>query len=284
MPLLRRPDGDPVRDLPTMRRLIPHLMPSRNGAVVFFEQHVDLTETLAYLARGPSELNLFQVVLAGLARTLALRPQMHRFVVGRRIYQRRSIELSFAVKKELSDEGKLTVVKVAFDPDDTLDRAAERIRAVVRTGKGPETTASEREMSVVTRLPRFALRTVMGLQRTLDYFNLLPSAMITNDPMYASMFVANLGSIGLDAAFHHLYEYGTVPVFATVGRVRRAPVATDADEVAVRDVMTVRFSFDERIADGMYAARSLDLFRQFVENPSLLEQPPPPLDGRGGRT
>ena len=30
--------------------------------------------------------------------------------------------------------------------------------------------------------------------------------MIAADPLYASMVVANLGSVGLDAAYHHLFE------------------------------------------------------------------------------
>jgi hypothetical protein len=282
MPLIDRPDGTPVSPLSPMRKLIPHLMPSRNGSAVYFEQHVDVTDTLTYIERRRADdpdLNLFQVVLTALVRTLARRPQMHRFVAGRRLYQRHVIELSFAVKKQMSDQGQLTVVKVAFDPQETLDGCAARIRAAVKEGKGQRATTSEREMSVVTRLPRAVLRVVMGAQRTLDYFNLLPASMVATDPMYASMFVANLGSIGLDAAFHHLYEYGTVPIFATVGRVRRTPAVTADGTVAARDVMVVRFTFDERIADGLYAARSLEIFKQLVEQPACLERPDTPLDG-----
>jgi hypothetical protein len=281
MPLRGRPDGVPIRNLPTMRQMMPHLMPSRNGAVVYFDQHIDVTDTLAYLERRRTEapeLNFFQIVLAGLVRTLALRPQMHRFVVGRRLYQRRRIELSFAVKKRFEDEAKLTMVKASFEATDTLDAVAERVRAAVGTGKGERSTTAEREMALVTRLPGFALRLVMALQRVLDSWNLLPASMIQSDPMYASMVVANLGSIGLDAAYHHLYEYGTVPVFAALGRIHKAAVVMPDGSIAARDRVTVRFSFDERIADGLYAARSLELFRELVEDPPRLEVPPASLD------
>ncbi|MFW6067157.1 MAG: 2-oxo acid dehydrogenase subunit E2 [Myxococcota bacterium] len=257
--------------------MMPHLMPTRSESVVFFEQQIDLSRTLPYLeerrARGEA-ITLFHVVLAGLVRVLATRPQLHRFVVGRRLYQRHTIELSFAVKKQFTEEARLTTVKVAFASTDTLDDVVRRVLEGVGTGKGDRDTTSEREMSVVTRLPRFAVRGLMAAQRALDYFNLLPASMVKNDPLYASMFVANLGSIGLDAAFHHLYEYGTVPLFAAIGRVHRAPVVTEGERLEAREVCRMRYTFDERIADGYYAARSLELLKGWVENPASLEEPP----------
>jgi hypothetical protein len=266
-----RPDGQRVRDLPTLRVLMPHLMPTRNESVVYFDQQLDVTETLPWAEeRG---VKLFTIVLAAIVRAIGQRPRMNRFIVGRRTYQRHDVEVSFAVKKELSDGGKMTTVKIAFEADDTLTKVEERVREAISVGKGDRDTASEKEMSVVTRLPRSLLRFLMWAQRALDYWNLLPRAMIRNDPLYASIFVANLGSVGLDAAYHHLYEYGTVPLFAVLGRIHRAPVLTDDEEVVVRTVAEMRYSFDERIADGFYAARTLELFKDYVENPAQLDDP-----------
>ncbi len=255
-----------------LRVLMPHLMPTRNESVVYFDQRLDVTETLVWAEeRG---VKLFTIVLAGIVRALGQRPRMNRFIVGRRTYQREAVEVSFAVKKEFSDGGKLTTVKVTFAADDTLSKVEARVREAIAEGKGDEATASEKEMSIVTKMPRSLLRLSMWAQRALDYFNLLPAAMIRNDPLYASIFVANLGSVGLDAAYHHLYEYGTVPLFAVLGRTHRAPVVNDDDQLVVRTVAEMRYSFDERIADGFYAARTLELFKDYVENPARLEDPP----------
>ena len=86
-----------------------------------------------------------------------------------------------------------------------------------------------------------------------------PAALLRNDPMYTSVFVANLGSIELDAAYHHLYEWGNCPLFATLGRIEK-----DGD----RTVAIVKFSYDERVEDGLYAARSLEKFRAYAEDPA----------------
>jgi hypothetical protein len=281
MPLLPRSDGSFVKRAPTLRRLMPFLMPTRNEAAVYFEQQIEVGPAMALLARMNADrapehrVTLFQLLLIGMARTLALRPVLNRFIVGRRLYQRKRIELSFAVKKEKSDAGGLTTVKVAVDPREPLEAALGRIGEHVGEGRGPRKLASEKEMDIVTMLPRVVVRFVMAVQRLLDYWNLLPPSMIRTDPLYASAMIANLGSVGLDSAYHHLFEYGTVPIFVTMGRIKKAVVPGEGDQPVVRDVVSLKYSLDERIADGLYCARSLDLLKEMLEVPDKLLEPLP---------
>jgi pyruvate/2-oxoglutarate dehydrogenase complex dihydrolipoamide acyltransferase (E2) component len=278
MPLLRRSDGTFVERAPTLRRLMPFLMPTRNEAVVYFEQQIEVAAALAFLERlnarrtGPAEerVTLFQLVLVGMARTIAKRPTLNRFIVGRRLYDRRAIELSFAVKKELTDQGGLTTVKVALEPDASLDASLAKIVGAVGQGRGKTRLRSEKEMDIVTLLPRFLVRFVMKMQGVLDYFNLLPRSIIAGDPLYASVFLANLGSVGLDSAYHHLFEYGTTPIFVTMGRVKKAVVPGEGDQPVVREVVSLKYTLDERIADGLYCARSLELLKGYLEKPETL--------------
>ena len=107
-------------------------------------------------------------------------------------------------------------------------------------------------------------------RRVLDGWNLLPKALLVDDPLYASAFVANLGSVGLDAAFHHLYEYGTIPIFATMGRIHRAPVVYENGSVGSREIFRMRYTYDERVEDGFYAARALERLAGCLADPSSL--------------
>lgn len=276
----KRPDGDPIRDETPVRQLMPYLMPTRNESVVYFEQVVDLSRALPFLegaagagAGGAAKVNLFHLILAAVVKILVERPQLNRFVVGNRLYQRRHIELSFAIKKERSDRGELTTTKLRFAPDDSLSQIAEKCRATVEGRKSGPPTQADREVAIITRLPRFLIRFVLFLQRLLDRWNLLPAALIEPDPLYASMFLANLGSIGLESAYHHLYEYGTVSLFLVIGRTepRSGPpsaLASDGSAGSNDKQVRLKFSFDERITDGYYCARSLERFRALVEDPA----------------
>jgi hypothetical protein len=278
MPFFFRHEGTRLAKAPTLRRMMPFLMPTRNEAVVYFEQIIEVAPALDFVRRlnerrPDRKATLFQVILFALVRTIALRADLNRFVVGRRLYQRKAIELSFAVKKEFTDAATLTTVKIAFDPRDTLEGAIDKIDARIGEGRGKKKLQSEKEMDIVTMLPRFLLRFVVKMQRVLDYFNLLPASLIDGDPLYASMFLANLGSVGLDSAYHHLFEYGTVPFFATIGQVKKAVVVGENGEPVVRDVVSIKYSFDERITDGLYCAKSLDIFKRWMADPDALDRP-----------
>jgi hypothetical protein len=94
--------------------------------------------------------------------------------------------------------------------------------------------------------------------------------MIVEDPLYASAFVANLGSVGIAGAYHHLYEYGTIPIFVVVGGYRYVPLAEDGGRVVVKRVSTIKYTYDERVEDGFYCARAVSRMKELLENPERL--------------
>jgi pyruvate/2-oxoglutarate dehydrogenase complex dihydrolipoamide acyltransferase (E2) component len=109
---------------------------------------------------------------------------------------------------------------------------------------------------------------LMSLVKTLDAWGLLPRAFIDNDPLFASMFVANLGSLGMDAGQHHLYEYGNIPIFCVIGKKKHSFVVDDAGGVKAREIYPLRFTFDERIEDGLYCLKAIESLKQRIESPS----------------
>ncbi len=274
MPLFARPDGDLVRDLAPIRRMLPFLMRGRNESVVYHEQVIDLAVTLPFIAEWnrthDAKLTLFHLVLAALARTFHQRPGLNRFVSNGLVYQRRGCALSFAAKKSFDDAAPIVSVKLEMPAGEPLEAMLKRFHGAVGDGRAGRERTVDKEMKLATRVPGFVLRLALAVLGFLDRHNLLPAAMIDPDPMYASAFAANLGSLGIDRAWHHLYEYGTCGVFAVVG-VAGKSVEVGADgQPEVRDTLRIRYTFDERVNDGFYCARSLDLVRQAVERPEIL--------------
>lgn len=259
--------------------MMPYILRSRNESCVYFEQKLDLTETLPYLhalnqrlgRTAEHEINLFHLILAAAARVFQERPDLNRFVSGGTLYQRRHIELSFALKKVHSDKGALTTTKLRCTGDDSIVDVAERTQQAISVGRSNKQNQSDKEMAVLTRLPGPLLRLIMWLQRGLDAWNLLPKALTEPDPLYASLFFANLGSIGIDSAYHHLFEYGTISFFAVIGRIGKLPFVDGHGGLQTRPGVSIKYTFDERITDGYYCARSLDLLAGYIEHPSRLD-------------
>ena len=282
---LRR-DGTLLRDLPAFTRIMPYLMPDKAGSIIFYQQDYDVTGCLGYIkdwnhrnARTEGALlTLFEVVMVAAARAVAMRPRINRFVANRRYYQRNRILLSFVAKKELSDDGKEVNVKVPFDPQETLATAARKVRDYIKKGISEDGHENEKVVDTVMRLPSFLLTLINFAYNWLDDHNFLPYSVTESDPMWSTIFLANVGSFGLDAPFHHLFERGTCPIFMAVGKVRdenRVSAAPDGTpRVETRKILRVNYSFDDRIADGIYMGRALELVRKFVEVPDQLDRPP----------
>jgi hypothetical protein len=271
----RRSDGSRTQGLAPLRRIMPLLMPRRNDAYVLFEQQIPtapLAPLLAQLnAERPAEarVTLFHCVLRALGLAFTEFPRLNRFVLGGHTYDRRGIHLSLSAKQRLDREAPVFSTKLTFDANESLAGMVDRLLGALRQGRDGD-SPSDREIRSLLPLPTPLLRAVMWVQRRLDAWGLLPARLLADDPLYASAFVANLGSVGLDAAYHHLFEYGSVPIFVTMGRTHRAPVVLDDGSVASREIFVLRYTYDERIADGFYAARALERLAEVLGEPETL--------------
>ena len=268
----KRNDGTYVKNLPYFTKMLPYVMPSRTEAAIYFEQEFDVTRTLEYVrgqnADGPpgkKNLPVFQVVLCATVRTIALRPKLSRFVAGLRYYQRNRIVFNFVAKKELTDGGAEINVTLPFSPFETLSTLASKVSDYVSRVKSGEATDADDVNALLAKLPRFVNRIVFRALRTLDYHNALPFSFTKGLPFFSSVFFTNVGSVGIDAPFHHNFEFGTCGLFVAFGKIRREQE---------RDLVKVTFTYDDRITDGIYCGRAIDLLRSFVEDPTKLEDPP----------
>jgi hypothetical protein len=277
-----RCDGTLIKGLPPFTILMPFVMPTRSASVIFFDQEIDVTEAQKRIKAINRELikrreivTLFDVVLCATVRGVALRPKVNRFISGKRFYQRNQIVFNFVAKKELSDEGEEVNVKIPFEPGETLYTIAPKVHGYVRQAISDEGMDNDKVVKILARLPHFVKRFVAWSLEWLDGHNMMPSDMVESDPCFCSVFLANVGSFGLETPpFHHLYDRGNCPIFIAVGGVR-AQNRLEADGTIVeRKLLRLRYSFDDRVVDGVYMAKALDYIRRFVESPELLEAPP----------
>jgi len=280
MPLFKRPDGDLVRDESPVRSIMPYIMRGRNESVIYHEAIYDITRARAFLRAYNHEhdceqpATLFHLFLWACAQALAARPGLNRFVSGGRFYQRKGMFLSFAAKKEISDEAPLVTVKLEFFKDEPFAECVKRIVGAIREGRGAGERNVDKELKLAMKLPGPVLSAVMSFLQWLDRINLMPKWMIDSDPMYTSLFVTNLGSVGLDRTYHHLYEYGTAAMFAVLGVPRKQVMPDRAGNSVVKDVLEVRWTLDERVNDGLYCANALGLFKKIFESPEAYVRAP----------
>ena len=270
-----------VRDMDSMHVVMPHLMPNRADNEAFLKIKVDMTAMNAYLEeknRGLSHEDRytpFHMIVSALVKTVALRPKLNRFIRGRRYYERRDISVTFVVKKQFTDEAHESVAFLHFGPDDTADTIHARIMDEIhscRKGDGAK-DSTEDTMAVMKKMPRWMLRFVFWILRRLDFYGRVPGWVVASDPNYAGIFLTNLGSIGLDAAYHHLNNWGTNSLFVTVGHIHEETTLQRDGTPVTKSVLEIGVTLDERIADGYYYAGSMKILKKLLEEPALLERP-----------
>lgn len=266
--LFTRPDGTQCTGLDVERRIMPFIMRTRTESQVFFEQQIDLSRTLPFIeqfnaAHPGKKIGFFHVFLWAAVQALHQRPRMNRFVMGSKLWARNGIYISYSAKKKLDDDSPTFVVKRKFEPGLGFEQLIDFIYADLKEGRGDKERDTEKEMRMFLKLPAPVLRFAVKLLFWLDSWNLLPAGFIMPDPMYASLFIANLGSVRLDSAYHHLYEYGTIGLFAVIGRVQELTRAGGT----YRGV-SVKYTFDERCEDGLYAMGALAVLKELCEDPA----------------
>ena len=123
-------------------------------------------------------------------------------------------------------------------------------------------------------IPGVFLKFAVWLLKLLDYFGLLPKSLVKVSPFHGSMFLTNMGSLGIDPIYHHLYDFGNLPLFCAMGK-KRTEYKLNADGT-VRKVrmMDITIVCDERICDGHYYASAFKTLKKHIENPHMLEAKP----------
>ncbi len=265
-----RNDAKPVKDLSTMRRFMPFISPRRNDSLFLMMQEIQVDAALEYLEKKNRErppeqrLTLFHLFLRSLSEVFVLRPGVNRFVKAGRLWQREGVYLTFSAKRKIEDGSPMLTIKRRFHAEsESLEEMVDGVMGTLRPQRAGKKTQSDKEMSLLLRLPNVVIQLLLKAADFLDYFGLLPKAITDSDPLYSSVFIANLGSIDYPAGFHHLWERGTCSIFGVMGRVEERPDGKRSMQVA--------YTYDARIEDGLYSYHSLEGIRERIEHPELLE-------------
>lgn len=274
-----RYDGRRIRTLNPFYQITPYIMRARVDAHDYFEDKVDIGNLEAWLRKqrslGHKELGYLHVFIAAVVRTMSQKPRLNRFVAGRKIYARNEITFSLALKKQLHEDSPETTVKMRFSPDATVYDVLDTVQEAVNSNKAVTTTNNTDTTARLFMLcPGFIVRFLIFVVRLLDSVGWMPKAIHRASPFHTSVFITDLGSLGIKPIYHHLYDFGTTSIFVAFGaKERHREIAPDGS-VVERKFIGMKVVNDERICDGHYYASAFRMLQTFFKDPSVLETPP----------
>ena len=278
-------DGVRVRKDDPMHMFMPYLMGERADNEAFMYETFDLTAVKEYMeaknAQNPEhKYTVFHIIMAALGKTIYMRPKLNRFILNRKYYDRTNISFALTAKRRFADGADESLVKVIVRDDDTplAQQVHETLCGEVYKIKEEKGGAGEQDgatdiMSVLTKIPGPILKLVTKIIFWLEHRGWLPKDFNEVNPYNATIFISNLGSIKMNAMYHHLINFSEGSIFVVVNRAKMNPFFHDDGTYEMKYSVPISFTLDERIADGFYFARSLMLFKFLLEHPQLLDEP-----------
>lgn len=271
----KRADGRRLRNITPFFMVIPHIMKRRSDAQVYYSQEISLTPIDEYISRKEAEginLSYMSIIYTALVRIIAERPRLNRFVMNGKTYARNGIDISLVVKKGMNEMAAETSTKLHFIGNENIFEIKKQLDKIISENKEVRAENSTDKLAkFLAFVPNWLMKLIVNLLMFLDKHDIMPKAVIKASPFHTSAFITNVGSLGIDSIYHHLYDFGTTGIFLAMGRKKKSIVYTGDDTLKEEKVISIRWVLDERICDGYYYASAVKSFNKYMKKPELLE-------------
>ena len=276
-----RYDGYRVRSLSPMSYVSPFIMKTRNDASNLFQGSVELGRIENYIKKkrrddGLNGFGFLHVIIAAYVRMLSQKPALNRFIAGQRIYQRgEEIAICMMVKKSMELNAQESAIKVIFNPADTAEDVYRKLEVAVEEARQQgDSNLFDVVAKIINLMPSFLIRLFISFLEITDYYGIMPKIIHKASPFHCSMFITNLGSLGIPPVYHHLYNFGTCPLFIAFGAKRTALEIQKDGSVEKHKYVDYTVVSDERITDGHYYANAFKQLDWILRHPDSLDEPP----------
>ena len=267
-----RADGKKVKNVDPMYLIAPYIMNKRVDSMNMTTIDIPHEPIQKYINKKRKEginISHMALIIAAYVKTMSQYPELNRFIVNKRVYQRNEIAVGMVVLQSLeSHEG--TMSKMYFNENDDIFAVNDKInKYVAENREAPENNGTEKIMKFLLSVPGL-LPVGVSFLKFLDRHGLLPKAIIDMSPFHMSFGITNLASIRTNHIYHHCYEFGTTSVFLAMGNTREV-AKRKGGEIVFEKCIPIGVTMDERICSGSYFATAFRALKKYLANPELLE-------------
>ena len=265
-----RSDGKRVKNADPMYTVGAYVMDKRLDSMNMITVDIPLAPLKEYIAKMKEHrISHMPLIICAFLRTMCEFPELNRFVVNKKIYQRNDFSVSMAVLKPGDLHG--TTSKVSFDFEDTIFDVQRKIDEYVAQNRAEgQTNSADYMVEKLLSVPGLCNFGV-GLFKFMDKHGILPKKVIDLSPFHASFLITNLASIRTNHIYHHIYEFGTTSMAISIGNIRYIPKMRN-EQIVFEQVLPLGITMDERICSGAYFAAAFKRASQYLKNPHLLEE------------
>lgn len=270
-------EGRKILTLTPMSYVSPYVMKTRGDATNYYGDRVEISRAESYIRekkkQGLDNFNLMYLIISAYVRTAAGHPEINRFIRGQKIYARNGIVVILTIKLSMEVNAPETVLKVTIPPDATAEEVYRLLRKEVELAR-----TGDSDFDGVAKafhyIPGLVLRTSIAILNGMDYFGLMPKKLIRVSPFHGSFAITSTASLRIQPIYHHLYNFGNIPVFCAFGNSYYLHALDKDGKPCRRKYVDLKFTLDERITDGYGYAAVFHRLKYLLQNPSCLDERP----------
>ena len=272
-----RRDGKRVNNVNGMNYIMYHLKKKRCESEVYVNQAIDVTNLIKYVDKINKENNgkhitYFHVFATAIGKVIYNRPYLNRFIVNGHFYDRNEVTVSYVAKIKFNDDSKELMQVLNIKEDDNLFSISDRISKRVKKTRNSSSSGTDDFVAKIGKMPKPIRAFVVWVFKLLDRYDLVPSSMTKEILYYSSVVMSNIGSIGSkEAIYHNITDFGTNSILVTMGKIYKKEIINEDGKKEIRDFCNFGITLDERIADGFYMIKSIQLLEYILKYPKLLE-------------
>ena len=273
-----RPEGRRVKKMDPIVQMTPYIMPMRCDAQVMLDYEAEYEPMMRFIAeksRQGVKITFMEIIIAAYVRAVSQVPEINRFIINKQFFNRTELSVGLTILMDTDDGSiKENVIKVFFDPTDTIYDVSARMKEMIEANRKEETAGFLLGLAgVLLKVPGLAT-TVVTLVKLLDRYGLCPKFLLDALPFHTSMFITNNASIGLMRVYHHIYNFGNVGMFLGMGIPKRFNTVDGKGNVIRKCLLPIGIVVDERVCGGAVFAKAFAVMKQCLLHPELLEKEP----------
>lgn len=268
----KRRDGSKLK-ISGFEKIWNCLKSNRSENEVHMYKEIDVTKLKDYydlLKQDNDNLTYFHLFATAISKVIYNKPLLNRFVINGNKYIRNEVTLSFVAKTQFTDEAAELFTVMPINEFDNLSTISTKILGDVKKIRNSKGGNTDDFINKFSNMPKFVIRFAVMIFRFLDNHDLLPKSLTSGSIYHSTVLLSNLGSIHCDGIYHNLTNFGTNSIVVTIGEIKEVPHVYN-NKIEKRYVCKFGITLDERIADGLYFAKCVNLLDYILNNPSLLE-------------